>query len=377
MYRRGAIPVAEGHLPVIFVPGLGGTELYNGPELVWINLQRLLARRIPGLNLLNLDWLMPLRLAPNGRTPYRPSYRIRTGDLLRRDLTDVYSGLIEALKRHGYSEGKDLRLLPYDWRLEPQTATDQLAGLVGRTLAETGARQVVLVGHSLGGLVIRDYLVRGGEGKVKAAVYLATPFLGAPAAYRALEYGWDLGLKIPGTDWSALAPEDIHLLAQNYPSVYALAPGRRYFDLYPEGYIQRDGRALGFGKSLEEALAPHNPVLAPRGPALQGRILDGKNHGALQFLLVGTGRPTLGRLVETRGWFGFWEMREQMTDGDEVVPLHSADLGYSVNPGNPARYIGTVSAVAYAPVGHTFFAQSAAVRRQVVTWLKAAGALND
>ncbi len=355
--------------PVILVPGIAATEIYNRNELVWLNTWRLLGSQLPVISLFQLNWLMPLRLSADCATPYSGGTELRVGDLLRHGLTDVYSGLIGSLKEQGYVEGSDLRLFPYDWRKDPTFAADQLGQLVDRTLRETGAPQVVLIGHSQGGLIARDYVVRGGAPKVKATISLATPFLGAPMAYKALEYGWDLGIKVPGTNWGVMAPDQIKLLAQNYPSVYALSPSARYFDWYPEGYVTRSGRNLSYLESLGQAIAPHNRGLSDRAAAYQQRLLNGKDYGVLQFVVAGSGRSTFAGVAERKDWLGMTQKTERFLDGDEVVPLYSADLGYSKDKSRVAQAIGRVQAVSYVNANHTFFAQSAAVQRVIVDWL--------
>lgn len=355
--------------PVVFVPGIAGTELYNGNELVWVNAWRLLGSQVPILNLFQMSWLLPLRLAADGAAPYYSASQIRPGDLMRNNLTDIYGGMLATLRKDGYAEGRDLFLFPYDWRQDLTTAADQLGRKVDQVLNQTGASQVILVSHSMGGLVARDFVVRAGAAKVKATISLATPWLGAPMAYRALEYGWDMGLKLPGTRWSALAPKDVKLLAQNYPSVYELAPARQYFDLYPQGYLSRNGRKLAYTEAVTQGLAPHNGALAGRGAGYYDRLLDGSNHGVLQFVLAGRGRQTLGGIAERKDWLGMTHKTEQMTDGDEVVPVYSADLGNSQVPGRAEHYLGRVEAIAYANEPHTFFTGSPAVQAQVADWL--------
>jgi pimeloyl-ACP methyl ester carboxylesterase len=367
-YSYAAAPSDSGRYPVIVVPGIAGTELYNKNELVWLNTWKLLGSQVPILNLFQMSWLLPLRLGADGQTPYYKNNEVHTGDILRQGITNIYGGLIGSLKQDGYTEGKDLFLFPYDWRQDLDTSAAQLAHKVDDVLARTKASKVVLVSHSMGGLVARDYVVRGGAPKVKATISLATPWLGAPMAYRALEYGWDLGLKLPGTKWSALGPKDVKLLAQNYPSVYELAPSRHYFDVYPNGYLTRAGHAFTYTETVNQALAPHNQVLASRRP--QEALLDGSNHGVLQFVAAGTGRSTLGAVTERRGLLGVTQKTESTIDGDEVVPLYSADLGYSKDPHLPQQFIGKVEAVAYADQAHTFFTQSAQVQTDVKQWLE-------
>jgi len=355
--------------PVVFVPGIAGTELYNGNELVWVNAWRLLGSQVPILNLFQLSWLLPLRLGADGAAPYYSASQIRTGDVMRNNLTDIYSGMLATFRKEGYVEGRDLFLFPYDWRRDLTVAADQLGQKVDQVLARTGARQVILVSHSMGGLVARDFVVRFGATKVKATISLATPWLGAPMAYRALEYGWDMGLKLPGTRWSALAPKDVKLLAQNYPSVYELAPARQYFDLYPQGYLSRNGRNLAYVEAVSQGLSPHNGALAGRGAGYYDRLLDGSSHGVLQFVLAGRGRQTLGSIAERKDWLGITHKTERMTDGDEVVPVSSADLGNSQAPGRAEHYLGRVEAIAYVNEAHTFFTGSPAVQAQVTDWI--------
>ncbi|MGE5674959.1 MAG: esterase/lipase family protein, partial [Mycobacterium leprae] len=289
-------------------------------------------------------------------------------DVMRQSATDAYGGLISALKQQGYVEGKDLRLLPYDWRMSPDAAMASLSALVDRTLAETGAAKVVLIGHSMGGLIARDYIVHGGSAKVKAMIGLATPWLGSPMAYKALAYGWDLGLKVPGTNWPAVPFDEIKLLVQNYASVYALAPDRAFFDLYG-GFLIRGGKMLSFGDSLTQALAPHNRTLARQYDGWGDQLLDGSDHGVMQFLMAGRGMTTLGGYTERTDWLGMTEKTEWNVDGDGVVPRHSADLGNSRSPALAARYLGHLAGVAYANADHTLFTQSPAVQQAVVGWL--------
>lgn len=356
--------------PVIFVPGIAGSELYNDRELVWINTWRLLGSQLPVLNLFQMQWLLPLRLAADGVTPAKPSYHVHVGDVMRHGLTDAYSGMIQSLKDQGYVEGKDLRLFPYDWRQDPAVTAAQLGRLVDQTLKETGAGKVVLLSHSMGGLVARDYVVHGGAPKVKAMMALATPWLGAPVAYRALQYGWDLGSKVPGTRWALMAPQDVKLLTQNYASVYALVPGRHYYDQYPGGYITRDGVTYGFGAAVERALAPHNAPLARGHAGYVDSLLDGSDHGVMQFLLAGDGDQTPAGFTERHGFLGVMTKTERFADGDEVVPLHSADLGYSKDPAKAQSYLGKLSGVAYVHrQAHTLIAQSPDVQAAVKGWL--------
>lgn len=363
-----------GRLPVILIPGIGGSELYNRNELVWINRWRLLGSHLPVLNLFHMNWLMPLRLAADGLSPYNPADAIRVGDIMRDGTTDAYSGLVNSLQKQGYESGKDLRLFAYDWRADLSATADRLSGVVDQTLRETGARQVVLIGHSQGGIIARDYVVHGGAAKVKANIAIGTPWAGAPLAYKALEHGWDFGLQLPGTRWAALAPHDVKILVQNFPAVYGLVPSRRYFDFYPEGYLTRNGQALGYGDSQAKGIRSHNGALADREAGYLDGLLDGSAHGVRQYLIAGKGRSTAAGFTEWRDWIGMRHRSERSVDGDEVVPLRSADLGYHESPERAQKALGAIAGVRYVNDKHTFLAQSPEVQAQVSTWLAALNA---
>ncbi len=85
----------------------------------------------------------------------------------------------------------------------PFAGIDRLAEVLERRidglLTETGARQVVLVGHSMGGLVARAYLRRRGGERVARLVTIATPHHGTWLAR--LAAGRNGGQMVPRSDW--------------------------------------------------------------------------------------------------------------------------------------------------------------------------------
>lgn len=171
-----------------------------------------------------------------------------------------------------------------------------------------------------------------------------------------------MGVRIPGTCWSVLAPQDIKVLSQNFATSYQLAPNRYFFAAYG-GYLSRNGRTLSFEETLNNGLVPHNEPLARRAPQLFDRILDGQSHGVQQFLLAGSGWDT--PIFYQESGTGCAEL---MADGDEVVPIRSADLGY---PGAAHQgLIGEVADVAYVrDARHMLLMQEPAIWQQVLRWI--------
>ena len=77
---------------------------------------------------------------------------------------------------------------------------EQAALRIDAILAATGARQVVIVGHSMGGLVARAYLGRYGGAKVRRVIAIGTPHGGSVLAWM-----------FPGRSLSQLRPRNAWL----------------------------------------------------------------------------------------------------------------------------------------------------------------------
>lgn len=78
---------------------------------------------------------------------------------------------------------------------------EQVARGIDRLCSATGASQVILVGHSMGGLVARAYLRRYGEFRVVRLVTLGTPHRGSLLAH--LGIGRNARQMTPGSAWLA------------------------------------------------------------------------------------------------------------------------------------------------------------------------------
>jgi len=92
--------------------------------------------------------------------------------------------------------------------------TEALARRIDSVLAETGAPRLILVGHSMGGLVARAYLRRFGAEKVAKLVTLGTPHAGSQLARFGL--GQNSRQMEPGSAW-------LQALASAAPAVETVA----------------------------------------------------------------------------------------------------------------------------------------------------------
>lgn len=353
-------------LPIILIPGVGGSQLINDPDLngqyseLWVN---------PW----DLFWsgddahLLVARLQGDGNTPLdpgNPAYTtVRQGDILRMVATeDVYQTTIQYFQSKGYVEGQNLFVCPFDWRrdLRQISHNGNPNFLLYQTLdsciqyalyRNPDARKVNLLGHSMGGAVARTYLadpVRAA--KVAHLVTLGTPYFGATKIAQMVlaQEGCFLELPVVGCNPN---PATTYQMLQNFPSGYQLAPGERFFDVYPNGYIQRNGSYLNLAQTLD-LFRLHNTFLTDEGVAWRAPLnvgwSNGSTNGVEVYVVVGTNLPTMTYLQQKPGQESYNVM---MDNGDGTVPLHSAEMrNLDLDP--PVNFSPDATLMFFSGVGH-------------------------
>ncbi|MCL5436123.1 MAG: alpha/beta fold hydrolase, partial [Patescibacteria group bacterium] len=247
-------PEPSSKRPVLIVPGLGGTDLYYNDQLSWPDLVRMFESNDTFL-------LNELSLDSEGHS----QDAVSLGDINRKTSLSVggitifeqniFQGLLDTLEANGYAAEETYFVFPYDWRLDLDNSLDSLNNKIGQIKILTGFDSVDVVAHSMGGLLVKDYLQTYGKDSVNKLIFVGTPHLGAPKAGKTLLEGDNFDIHI-------LNNGVMKDLAENYPAVYELLPTQKYFDQFT-GYITKYGflstpPPLDYGQTKEFLLNERN-----------------------------------------------------------------------------------------------------------------------
>jgi pimeloyl-ACP methyl ester carboxylesterase len=331
------LDVTTNTIPVILVPGIGGSQLMANGDLTWFNIWDALLINQP------LRYNLPLKPACEGCTGVvqkNSDVTITVNDnnyglegiafLTQYELgvASYYNNFINDLKRAGYVPGKTLFGFPYDWRLDNRAHQALFTNKVNAALSASGASKVQVVAHSMGGLVVKDYLLQnpGMAGKFDQVITAGTPFLGAAKATKALAFGGDnFGVPI-------LMESTGEMVAEHSPAVYQLAPSQEYENQVRARYGRATYRYVDlFGQTTDYTHAQLNAKYPNQ--ALAG--LADTRHSEWDFSYAGVKQYHLvGDTVDTITAYNYWVMKDVfhwfhleyvMAKGDGTVPLLSAE----------------------------------------------------
>lgn len=116
-----------------------------------------------------------------------------TGDFSFGFAERIYRPFIQILNSMGYIEGLNLFISYYDWRKSVLESVDKyLLPTIEMAKNKTSMDKVIIIGHSLGGLLGRAYITYFSPSSVDKLIMIGTPNLGAVNAY----YFWSGG-KLP------------------------------------------------------------------------------------------------------------------------------------------------------------------------------------
>ncbi len=290
--RRAATKRAPTGPRVYLLPGLMGSRIGSRgvllDDVLWVDLVEIAAGHLTRLAL------------PRG------SRLVALGAMLLNTLK---------LKLSLRIAGFDARLHAYDWR---RSVSDLATELNARIDGEVTAGEVLLVGHSMGGVVARVALGRQRSGRIVRVVQLGAPNHGSFAPVLALRAVYPTVRKLAALDRRHSAEDLARIVFRTLPALHELLPdprlagGANLFEVtsWPADALRPDAKLLEVAAAEQAAWPPADE-----------RCLH----------IAGVRQDTVVGVTLRGSEFEF----EMSPAGDATVPLALA-----VRPGERAWYVG-------------------------------------
>jgi pimeloyl-ACP methyl ester carboxylesterase len=288
---------------VVFIPGILGSKLALGDEEVWP----------PKATEVVLGY---------GRIDKLVAAAVVSTGVIESQCIPVYGPIMDALRDVGIKEenGADI-LVPwhYDWRKDLAELAEKLSADL-KALAEDHPGNIVLLCHSMGGLIARYCMEYQGlndpwQDRIRLAIFMATPHEGAPLAIA----------RATGTGGSSLGLNAAQLRqlcgAPGYPADYQLCPAQA------APVIWRTDALLPFApQSLgDPGVAAHlglNQTSLDRSFDFQSKLDPTKKPAARRyFSIVSAAHETITRFDGTQAKIAAVAVKNA---GDGTVPIQSA-----------------------------------------------------
>jgi pimeloyl-ACP methyl ester carboxylesterase len=324
---RSVVDVQAQHLPIINIPGFGGSEIRCGDERLW------------GPSLFGTGaQLKAMELDSDGRTNAGCPSAGPTQD------PDDATGFVNSVLGSKIYEAQDKFIstiapkprgwrFSWDWRKSPAESLERLDQFVTRALDEDFARdqgltRVVMYGHSYGGMLMREYQNAHPE-RLARVLTAGTPFWGATKPLNFATFGLENPLS-GLLDLDTLMPNAAaKAFARNLAGLYWLVPSDHYGPwLKVAGVTQSQAGVRDF---FVEG-AGGNGALVDAGLAWH-RANDGfsTTRGNVEVrAVVGTGLPTIEAIDVSNlrpDDDGDLEVALHLGQGDVTVPIRSASQG--------------------------------------------------
>lgn len=274
---------------IIVIPGIMGSELKYNEYKIW---------------------------PPNDAVWWKGMHVIskKLGDIESKEVQSVginksyYGDLVNNLK----NICNCVDIFHYDWRQNNFKHVKQLNNII-----DPNADEVILVAHSMGGIISKLFLTMDIENslskKVTKLITLGTPFNGSVDAYITLEYGF--GMKFIRGAFKSIIPK--------FESIYQLLPNKYYVDKnntnYGIGYLDdknwNDILKQNYLPMLKSNGLDSDIVLKNYYDIMNKELPSWVEHHEI----IGYNIPTLTSInnegLKVKGKYG---------NGDGTVPLHSA-----------------------------------------------------
>jgi hypothetical protein len=282
--RAAGVPLTDDAARVFVVPGIMGSQLglkRQPPlphDILWLDPIDIGVGRLSSLHLSAGTPIVPLGVV-------------------------LYSYL--RLKLNLRASGFAPVLYDYDWRL----GVDQLGVALAERIRNEPVDRILIVAHSMGGLVSRAALAQPGMSNVERLVLLGTPNFGSFAPLQALRGTYSVVRKIAGLA-SRGSPESLAgKIFNTFPSLYHMLPS-----------AQCNGCADLFDPSEWPRSGPRpNRALLRDARDIQSKLVQADERISV---VVGVGQETVTAVAKRRDDFVYTITRH----GDGTVPAVSAGL---------------------------------------------------
>jgi pimeloyl-ACP methyl ester carboxylesterase len=330
-FDQPSISDGPGLPSIILLPGTMGTRLANTPDVgqpgcddrpggeIWPNL----------FGIFSPDYSQRFRtlwLDESGTTPFNACDQINPTSVIIELQTgigssiDYYGAFIDAMQDDGY----DVYPFPYDWRLDLEQVAQNLDDFIDQTV---GGGPVILVGHSLGGLVARQFTLNNARAQqVDQVISVGTPYWGAPAVALYMRQGT---LPVETLN-DLLSVEDVRPAHRNSPSIMQLLPSEAYVDQLAPYYVDRAQLLTSQAATRDFFVAGgQNEYLLDLAATRHAAIDDFRDNLTLPYyVLTANNGYTLQTTREMGCWrepFTCWDELSYVV-GDGTVPWVSARL---------------------------------------------------
>ncbi|OGY97822.1 MAG: hypothetical protein A2855_03000 [Candidatus Liptonbacteria bacterium RIFCSPHIGHO2_01_FULL_57_28] len=312
--------------PVIIVPGIMGSRLnrVSDGEEVWPNVFGMISPFDSYLNELRLSTTTGLELPGKDMNPTSVIDREYPFGIPR----VAYGNLRDLFLNNGYTTStpnKSYFEFPYDWRLDIREEVSNFSSVVAEAFSNSPTGKINIVAHSMGGLLVKEFLRTADPSIIDKIVFVGVPHLGSPKAFNALNYGDNLGFEFGPVD--ILNRDRVKIITQNMPGVYELLPSKKYFEkdpYYVVDFRNNNLNSLDYSETktfmLEKPSDARNEILIDQAQEFHDS-LDGFTSTSFQmYNIVGCQNPsTIGTFVIRDDG-----VEPLSTNGDGTVPLMSA-----------------------------------------------------
>ena len=285
--RAARAPLAEDAIRVFVVPGIMGSQLGIKREpplphdILWLDPIDIQVGRLSSLHLSAGAPIVPLGVV-------------------------LYSYL--RLKLNLRASGFSPVLYDYDWR----RGVDELGAALAERIRNEPGDRIMIVAHSMGGLVSRAALTHPGMSNVERLVLLGTPNFGSFAPLQALRGTYAVVRKISSLV-STGSPESLAgKIFNTFPSLYQMLPS-----------AQRNGGADLFNPAEWPRTGPRpNRTLLRNARNIQSKLVQADERICV---VVGVGQETVTAVVKRKDDFLYTITRNLARDVFRKQVLHDSN----------------------------------------------------